>query len=201
MKTKILGLLVVGLLVTSGPATATILQGTTNSATGINGLVIGGTTYDVTFSATTFNSPFPTGPASNIAATDLAAALNSLGVTSLAGASIPFVNSNYSQLDVFVDNGATSSHTGAYNNACQVNSFVCSAGAWSTLSGFAQHLGYERVSYGANYDYYTVAAQFSVAPPVVPASEPGTLALLGVGLIGLALSRRRKAIGASAVVI
>ncbi|WP_218940265.1 PEP-CTERM sorting domain-containing protein [Denitrobaculum tricleocarpae] len=37
------------------------------------------------------------------------------------------------------------------------------------------------------------ATSYDIAPPVVAVAEPGTLALLGLGLVGLGWTRRRKA--------
>ena len=91
MKSRILGLLAFALIGVSGSAMADpTLLGTTTDPTGVNGVVVDGTTYNVTFSSTTFDSPlftqFTFGSATSIdAATNLAAALTSLRVTSLAG--------------------------------------------------------------------------------------------------------------------
>jgi hypothetical protein len=63
------------------------LVGTTSSPTGINGLAVDGTTYNVTFSTTILNS-FVEGSSVSIDANQaLAAALNSLSVTGLGNSS------------------------------------------------------------------------------------------------------------------
>src|ERR1700683_3170868 len=69
----------------SGVVGAATLVGTTSDPTGIDGLVVDGTTYDVAFSTTTLNSFTQGSTLSTDAANALTTALNNLGVTALAG--------------------------------------------------------------------------------------------------------------------
>ena len=153
-----------------------VLVGTTTDPTGINDLVVDGTTYDVTFSTTTLNS-FSGGSLSLDADAAPVAALNALSVTELGG-TIP---SGISILDV--DNSLSSFE----GPSCFNNGLPCIVGSWaaSSDSGFP-NLG----SSGAGF-WYVQAADFAVAPTTgVP--EPSTLALFGAGIIGLGASRRRR---------
>jgi hypothetical protein len=89
--TPIGGLVVVAALgVGVAASAAPTLVGTQSDPLAIDNLVIGGTTYDVTFSTTSFGTTFTgVGSASANAGADLGAALNALGVTGLAGVSVP----------------------------------------------------------------------------------------------------------------
>src|SRR5881398_3609911 len=85
----ILGLISAVLLIVTSTAHATlVLVGTTTNPTGINGIVVDGVTYNTTFLTADVASPlFSFGTQASTDATNaLAAALNSLGVTHLLGA-------------------------------------------------------------------------------------------------------------------
>jgi len=81
-------------MVAAGPSYADpILVGTTTDATGIDGLVVDGTTYDVTFIFSSYDSVYATtpptffgnGPGAADASSALVSALNTLGVAVLTG--------------------------------------------------------------------------------------------------------------------
>ncbi|HEY1613184.1 MAG TPA: PEP-CTERM sorting domain-containing protein [Rhizomicrobium sp.] len=140
------------------------LLGTTTDPTGINGLLVGGTTYNVTFSTTTM-SPFTQGSTlSNEANSALAAALNSLRVTGLG---------NQTPIDGYaidVDN-KFAPFTLFDGSICDR---FCSSWQARGVSECSQ-LGND-----ANGEY-CLAADFTPEP--VP--EPGTLGLFGVAMLAL----------------
>lgn len=159
-------------------ATATLAPGSTaGDPTGIDNLVVDGTTYDVTFSTTSFNSTFTAGTtASEDAADALAAALNQLGVTGLGGFTFPGDPDAGYFLGVEDDRGSAAD--GAF--------LTPPGGSWSEGPVGEESLGLNKT------DEDNVAANFvAVGSTGVP--EPGTLALFGLGLVGVALSRRRLA--------
>jgi hypothetical protein len=92
MKTKLLGLVAGAVLLGVSQASAATLVGTTTTAMGIDGLVVDGLTYNVTFVNGSYNSVYastpPTFSGNASAATDasaaLAAALTSFSVTALS---------------------------------------------------------------------------------------------------------------------
>lgn len=96
--------IVIGGIVGAGSAYATTLTGTTSAATGIDGLVVDGVTYNVTFDPGSYSSVYaatPTflgnQPGAQDAAIALAAALQSLGVTGIAGISSSY---SFQELDI-----------------------------------------------------------------------------------------------------
>jgi len=82
----------IGGMVVGGPSYAQMLQGTTTDATGIDGLTVGTTVYDVTFVQGSYNTVYastpPTflgDPTTALSATNaLSSALTSFGVTALS---------------------------------------------------------------------------------------------------------------------
>ena len=162
-------------LVASSAAIASpVLLGTTTNPTGIDGLVVDGTTYNVTFSITTLNS-FTQGTVQSIdAAIALSAALNSLGVVELgdqgnqATGYFIGVDNTLSPLDIAQCNTAGGS--------------TCVAPWFYNITGGVplgeQNLGFNNI--------YLEAADFSAVP------EPLTLSLFGAGLVGAVAMRRRK---------
>ena len=181
MKSKILGLLAAVLIGSSGTAMAVpILVGTTTDPTGIDGLVVGGVTYDVTFSITTLDSPFVQGTQLSVdAASAIAAVLTSFEVTALDG-----VTPQQGSPLLILVNGAFGTNDEAF---CGFS--TCSAGSWSTGFGPATTLGPIVDPFTGATLGYTMAANFIAVPDTVP--EPRTLALLGLGLLGFGVTRRR----------
>ena len=179
--------IVIGGIVGAGSSYAATLVGAVGAATGIEGLVIDGVTYNVTFYhasyTTVYGSTTPTFLGNNSGATDaaaaLAAALNALGVTGLSGISdqsseailVPEFN-----FGSFEENYAA--FCSAVDNACQGSS------PW--MSGL---FGSASVSTDyANSDF----AVFTSTP--LPAALPLFAAGLGgLGLLGWRRKRRAQA--------
>ena len=93
----------IGGMVVTEPSYAVTLVGTTNNASGIDGLVIDSVTYDVTFVNGSYNSVYTTPPTflgndtgAGDATTALIAALKVLGVTNLVGLTNPNYYTLYS---------------------------------------------------------------------------------------------------------
>jgi PEP-CTERM motif len=86
MSIKSIGMLLVLVVMGATAANAETLVGTTSFPTGVDGLVVDGTTYNVTFTQGTYNTVYATTPPTFLnnttggsdAGADLAAALNSL---------------------------------------------------------------------------------------------------------------------------
>jgi hypothetical protein len=96
--------IVIGGIVSAGSSYAATLTGTASAATGIDGLVVDGVTYNVKFDPGSYSSVYaatPTflgdQPGAQAAAIALAAALQSLDVTGIAGISSSY---NYQELDI-----------------------------------------------------------------------------------------------------
>jgi len=166
---------------------APTLVGTTTDPTGIDGLVVDGVTYDVTFSITAFDSPFVRGTAaSQDAATAVAAVFSSAGVTELGGkALMPFgfyltyVDSGFDQFGL---SEGTHCEVGAAGGSCSPTNWAFDGGASVPLGAFVPIPGAAPFT-------YAVAADFTPVSSNVP--EPASIALLCAGLVGIGLRRRR----------
>jgi hypothetical protein len=172
----------------TGMAAPTLL-GTTTDPTGINGLVVDGLTYNVTFSTTTFDSPFTGGTsASQDAANAIAAVFSTAGVTELGptalsplGFYVAYVDNGF---DMFNQSEGTHCEVGMGGGACSTSHWVFEGGASLPLGAFTPVPGIPPFG-------YAVAADFTPVSSSVP--EPATLALLTVGLVGVGFFRRRAA--------
>lgn len=151
------------------------LVGTTTDPIGINGLVVDGVTYDVTFTTSAPNSPFTPGSAGGIdAAVSLSSALNSLGVTELLG--MPATVS-----ELFVDLAKTFDGNTLYGGDTALS---FSQLPWEADSAFFIT---PLPSWGCLAPVCNEGVTFTSVP------EPTTIALFGLGLAGIAVSRRRRA--------
>jgi len=154
VKTTILRWLLMALIGAGGHAMATpIFVGTATKPTGMDGLVVEGTTNDVMFSTTALNSPFSYGTtASRHAAAVVAAVLWSHGATTLENVS-PGIGS---PLFVLAD-GTFGANDVAY---CSRSAAVpCSSSLWASGRSYAFHLG-SYASPGATGEGYVAAANF-----------------------------------------
>jgi hypothetical protein len=156
----------------NGPATLTpigILSSGGN-VTGLNGLIIGGTTYNVTF-GTTDNMTFAGSAANALTAEeDLSAALSQPGPYNTAGGAC----------DVGVDGGTNTYVAFSNGGICDAPPATTTWGTTTDSSAF----------FGNNVGGTALWADFSP----VPEPDTLTLSLTGVGLLGLmAVLRKRKA--------
>jgi hypothetical protein len=195
MKSPILGLLALLCVGVDDHAIAATLVGTTTDPTGLNGLVVDGTTYNVTFSTNSYQSPFTQGTAASLdAASAIALAMSSLGVTQLAGVSPvescpPMSNDCQFNAGLFVavDNGVGLNDAAAcLGNPPAGPPSDCDRASWRTLlqdtsgNSFGQLAGLRSLE-GFGYRY---AADFTAV------SEPATFGLLALGLAGFGATRR-----------
>jgi len=206
MKAKFLGVLACTAIgvIGAGPSHALTLEGTTTHASGINGLVVDGVTYDVTFvSVSSYYSIFTTitptffGNASGAmdAAAALESAFNDLGVTNLIGLVSPHPESVlFVPYDLYYS-GITPIFD-AFGTVCGATPYVgagCYSGGWSST-------GSNGVDAQASYDYVDAACFNSdcnyISSPAFNTPLPAALPLFAIGLGGLGLlawRRKRKA--------
>jgi hypothetical protein len=143
--------------------------------------------YNVTFSTTTFDSPFTSGTAaSQEAANAIAAVFSGAGVTELGGTAL--IPSGF--YVTYVDNGFDTFGV-SEGTHCQVGSAgTCSTSHWVFDGGASFPLGAFTPIPGVPPIGYAVAADFMPASTSAP--EPATLALFSAGLLGIGFFRRRS---------
>jgi hypothetical protein len=187
MKTKLLGLMALVTLLGMSQAGAETLVGTTTDATGIDGLVVGSLTYNVTFENASYDTVYPSAPTflgnssgAEDAASAIESALNSLGVTALTG-----ISGDFQVVEVPYDVSATS----ATSSSAYCNDVPCPAGSWSGL-GTSGGGDLTDVYTGYYYTTFLIAAS-SPLPAALPLFATGLGAL---GLLGW--RRKRKALAA-----
>lgn len=192
MKATILRLVALGLVGASGLAGATSLVGPTTDPTGVNGLVVGSTTYDVTLSTLTYTAAFPSGPnfATSAAAGAAATALDAFfagsgAVTGLGGyvcgPGIVSPAAVFPVCQVYVPYTDT---TGLVYGSNVHNS----GAGWSVNPPGALAVDTDVLGLvGVAYDEWAI---FTAERSSVP--EPMTLTLVGLGLAGVGFMRRRK---------
>ncbi len=156
-----------------------VLVGPQNNPTGIDGLVVDGTTYNVTFTTdpTKLNT-FVHGTAlSSDANAALANALNALGVTELGPTVTPegYLADVDNSLSLFQGPACFGFFDSFVNIPCPANGWLTTddGGSWTL---------------GNNGSEYVVAADFTTVP------EPLSLTLFGTGLAGVIAMRRRRKI-------
>jgi hypothetical protein len=181
-KLRLLALALIG--VSAVASAAPVLLGSTTDPTGIDGLLVDGTTYNVTFSTTTLNPLFSFGvsPSADAAAA-LAGALNTLNVASLNGE--PFESSSY---QILLDDALSPSFSD-FVECATISSATCALPWKAEIVLDTTGLG-QIAAVGAAGSYFTVAADFVVASTSTP--EPATLSLFILGLAGIGLMSRRR---------
>jgi hypothetical protein len=180
---------IAALLLVSGSANAAAILGTTDNVTGVSGLTVDGTIYDVGFAFKSYRDvfgvaePFFSDQALALdAMTTLNDFLESQGVTGVVGLPTP--------RGTLILNLATGT---LFAGPCFGPGPVCSAEVESQLSGTNWHIFDAGFNGGLSIDQtfdFNVQVIFSPAAASVP--EPLSISLFGAGLAGAIAMRRRK---------
>jgi len=222
MNTKTLALL--GAALATAPvgafATPTFATGSTLSdPTGVDALVVDGTTYDVSFSSVSYNAEFPSSPTflgnssgAGDAADSLAVAFSALGVTGIDDVACGYTSACQVNIPfAFDSSNPTPSVAYQWIGECNYSATSgCAASPWSSSTTTSSTGGvlaavplpvnvyqgppWEVANYTAVWANFTPVTA-NAAPEIDPASASSALALLVGGLVvlrGRPFQRRRS---------